>query len=62
MLVDEIRKLSRELDIPPNLSELGVDKETVPKMALDAMKSGNIAVNPRQTSLKDITDLYLRAL
>lgn len=62
MLVDEIRKLSRELDIPPNLSELGVDKESVPKMALDAMKSGNIAVNPRQTSLQDITDLYLRAL
>lgn len=62
MLVDEIRKLSRELGIPPNLSELGVDKETVPKMAVDAMKSGNIAVNPRQTSLQDITDLYLRAL
>ncbi len=62
MVVDEIRKLSRELGIPPNLSKLGVDRETIPKMALDAMKSGNIAVNPRQTSLQDITDLYLRAL
>ncbi len=62
MVVDEIRKLSGELGIPPNLSKLGVDRETIPKMALDAMKSGNIAVNPRQTTLQDIQELYLRAL
>jgi hypothetical protein len=31
-------------------------------MAVDAMKSGNILVNPRATSLTQIEDLYRLAL
>jgi alcohol dehydrogenase len=31
-------------------------------MAADAMKSGNIAVNPRQTNLEDIVALYHAAM
>lgn len=31
-------------------------------MADDAMKSGNIAVNPRATAKRDILDLYRKAL
>lgn len=62
MLVNEIKQLSNELGIPKNLTELGVSRETIHEMAVDAMKSGNIFVNPRQSTLADIEELYLRAM
>jgi len=62
MLVEEIKKLNADCGIPLSLSAVGVTAEMVPEMAKDAMKSGNILVNPRQSTLKDITDLYLKAL
>lgn len=60
-LVEEIKKLNYELGIPKNLSEVGVDKDLFDVMAEDAMKSGNIAVNPRKTNKQDIIDLYINA-
>lgn len=62
MLVDEIRKLNEDLGIPKTLSEVGVKEELIPEMAKDAMKSGNIPANPRQTTEKDIIALYHKAL
>lgn len=58
MLVDEVRGLLTELGIPQKLSDFGVEKEKVPQMAKDAMMSGNIQANPRQTTQKDIEELY----
>jgi len=62
MLVDEIRKLNAELGIPKSLSEVGVKEEKIKEMAVDAMKSGNVAANPRKTELEDIIKLYKIAL
>lgn len=62
MLVDEIRKLNSELGIPARLSDAGVTADKIPAMAEDAMKSGNIPANPRQTTLKDMIALYEKAL
>lgn len=62
MLVDEIKKLNRDLGIPASLSEVGVTEDKIPQMAEDAMKSGNIAANPRQSTLNDIIALYRKAL
>lgn len=62
MLVDEIRKLNNELGIPARLSDVGVTTDKIPAMAEDAMKSGNIPANPRQTTLKDMIALYEKAL
>lgn len=62
MLVDEIRKLNNELGIPTRLSDVGVTADKIPAMAEDAMKSGNIPANPRQTTLKDMIALYEKAL
>ena len=50
MLTQEIRVLNLSLDIPGTLVEVGVKKELFEFMTDDAMKSGNIAVNPRQTT------------
>ncbi len=62
MLCDEIRKLCANLGIPGSLSEVGVTSDKIPAMAEDAMKSPNVAANPRQTGLKDMIFLYEKAL
>ena len=62
MLADEIRDLNDILGIPATLGEVGVKAETIPAMAADAMKSGNIAVNPRSSRLEDIEMLYRKAM
>ena len=62
VLVDETRKLLRDLGIPATLSEVGVTEDKIEAMADDAMTSGNIAVNPRSTTRADIIKLYRKAL
>ncbi|MGL5191571.1 MAG: iron-containing alcohol dehydrogenase [Cetobacterium sp.] len=62
MLIDELKKLNAELGIPKSLSELGVKEESIEAMAKDAMKSGNVLANPRETNLNDMIELYKKAL
>lgn len=74
MLVDAIHSLCADIGIPENLtiainqaSKTGeVTREEIESkieaMAVDAMKSGNIAVNPRSSHQCDIEMLYKKAL
>ncbi len=62
MLVDEIKKLNKDLGIPKGLSEVGVTEESIEAMAQDAMKSANILANPRQTTLNELIGLYKKAM
>ena len=74
MLVDAIYSLCADIGIPENLtiainqaSKTGeVTREEIESkieaMAVDAMKSGNIAVNPRSSRQCDIEMLYKKAL
>ena len=74
MLVDAIRELNEDIGIPEDLTtairqakkgEEISDEEIESKidaMADDAMKSGNIAVNPRSSRKQDIVKLYYKAL
>lgn len=62
MLVEEIQELNRALGIPEGLATVGVQEELIPAMAADAFKSGNIAINPRQTTQRDLELLYHKAL
>ena len=61
MLVNELRALNELLGIPGSLKKVGVDERKFESMATDAMKSGNIAVNPRKTTKEDIIKLYKKA-
>lgn len=61
MLVDELLNLNEALGIPAGLEEAGVTKDKFDAMADDAMKSRNIAVNPRSTTKKDVLALYEKA-
>ncbi|EMM4082890.1 iron-containing alcohol dehydrogenase [Shigella flexneri] len=62
MLVNEVCKLNKDCGIPPSLSAVGVKADAIADMARDAMKSGNVLVNPRQSALNDIIHLYNEAL
>ena len=53
MLVDEARDLLRDV---------GVTEDKIELMAADAMKSGNIMANPRQSTIRDIIELYKKAM
>ena len=74
MLVEAIRELNEAIGIPADLTtaiknaakgQEVTEKDILSKidaMADDAMKSGNIAVNPRASRKQDIVELYHKAL
>jgi alcohol dehydrogenase len=61
MLAELLKELNKSLEIPASLSEAGVTKDKFEAMADDAMKSGNIMVNPRSTTKEDVLMLYGKA-
>ncbi len=62
ILEKAVRELNAQVGIPSRLSDAGVTDENFTQMTEDAMKSGNIKVNPRKTETKDILRLYQEAL
>lgn len=62
MLVELLEELNEQLGIPASLAEVGVTEDKFDAMADDAMKSGNILVNPRSTTKQDVLALYHKAL
>ncbi|MHB1042617.1 MAG: iron-containing alcohol dehydrogenase [Eubacteriales bacterium] len=59
--VAAVWKLNDCVGIPKSMGEVGAEKDLIPAMARDAMKSGNILVNPRTTVIDDIINLYEKA-
>ena len=57
MLTDAIRQAAKGKEVTAE----EIESKIVP-MAVDAMKSGNIAVNPRASHQQDIEALYRKAL
>ena len=60
--VERAFRLNEEIGIPTRLADVGVRERGIEKMTDDAMKSGNIAVNPRATTRDDVVALYKAAL
>jgi len=56
--VDAVRRLARDVQIPERLRDVGVTREAIPRLTEDAMKSGNVLVNPRATTAADIAALF----
>lgn len=55
---DAIDQLSQDVGIPATISELGVKKEDLPKIAEDALRDVCTPGNPRETSVQEIIELY----
>jgi alcohol dehydrogenase len=62
LAIAAVVELSLDIGIPKSLSEVGVTQDLISSMSADAMKSGNILINPRQTTLKDIESLFRAAM
>ena len=61
--INAVHRLREEVDIPPNLSAIGLTEQYISQMAQDAFESGNAqVVNPRKPSYQEIVDLYKQAL
>ena len=58
---DAVRQLADDINAPQTLESVGVEAEAIPRMAEDGMKSGHIAVNPRQVDLVDVIDIFEKA-
>lgn len=57
-----VKELAADIGIPSSLRDTGVHEDAIPQMTQDAMKSGNIAVNPRKTTEADIRMLFEKAM
>ncbi len=57
-----VRKLADDIGIPRGLAVLGLQKEAIPSVVAEAMKSGNVTVNPRRTSPDDLAEILVDAL
>lgn len=56
--VDAVRELSADIGAPQSLASVGVTQDAIPKMAEDGMKSGHLAVNPRQVNIDDVVRIF----
>jgi alcohol dehydrogenase len=49
--------LAKEIGIPEKLSEFGLSEQRIPEVIDEAMKSGNVVVNPRRTSSEELAQI-----
>ena len=57
-----VRRLADIVGIPASLSACGMDERHVDEVVDEAMKSGNVVVNPRRTSREELAGVLRRAL
>jgi len=63
LAIETIRSLSVDLALPKKLSEYGVKKEDIDNLAAGVMKVTRLlANNPRELTLNDARDIYLKVL
>ena len=59
--VEAVKQLSLSIGIPQKLNEIGVRKEDLHTLAIDAFNDVCTGGNPRPTSIEDIEALYNKA-
>ena len=60
--VSAVRGLSRDIGIPGSLGDYGVRDEHVRPIVDEAMKSGNVPVNPRRTCAEDLARILRQVI
>jgi len=60
--VEAVERLASDIQIPKGLGEYGVRPSHIPQVIDEAMKSGNVAVNPRPTSREQLTAVLEQSL
>jgi alcohol dehydrogenase len=62
MLVEEIKKLNRDVGISPTFSAYGASPDSIPELVKDALRTKIYETVPRQTTEEDIRQLYTRSI
>jgi len=62
LAVDAVVELADDIGAPATLGGAGVTEDSIEQMAKDAMKSGHIAVNPREVTYENALEIYHKAL
>ena len=57
-----VARLADAIGIPRSLSTFGLTMRHVPSVVEEAMKSGNVAVNPRKTSREELAQILMDAI
>ena len=57
-----VQRLADDVGIPRSLSAFGLREHHVPRVVEEAMKSGNVAVNPRRTSSEQLAEILRSTL
>jgi alcohol dehydrogenase class IV len=60
--VEAVERIASDIQIPKGLGEYGVRPSHVPRVVDEAMKSGNVAVNPRATSKEQLATILHQSL
>ena len=61
VVVEAIQDLSRRLNIPQTLGEIGIPREMIPELAAQALNDICTGGNPREVTVQDLINLYLEA-
>ncbi len=60
-VIEAVKALTRDLNIPQTLAEIGIHQDTLPRLSRNAMQDICLDTNPRDTTLTDIETLFQRA-
>jgi alcohol dehydrogenase class IV len=60
--VEAVEELARDIQIPKGLGKYGVHPSHIPQIVDEAMKSGNVVVNPRPTSREQLAAVLEQSL
>ena len=60
-VVEAVRELSKKLNIPQTLEEIGIPEEMLPTLAKQAINDACTPGNPREVTVEDITKIYQEA-
>lgn len=60
-VVDAVAELSRKLNIPQTLKEIGIPEEMIPTLAKQAINDACTPGNPREVTVDDIIAIYIEA-
>lgn len=60
--VNAVKKLIKDIGITEGLKDYGVKKEDLKKIAEEAYTSGNIVVNPRESTINDLVEILRKAM
>jgi len=60
--VEAVERLSVDIGIPSGLAQCGLRSSDIQRVVDEAMKSGNVAVNPRATTREELSGVLEQSL